>query len=72
MFAQSKRSARLEANLLGFSGDLYGKDLKVSFTKRLRPSCHFDSIAQLIEVVNGDIETVSRLHGDSAIRIAHD
>lgn len=72
MFAQSKRSARLEANLLGFSGDLYGKDLKVSFTKRLRPSCHFESIAQLIEVVNGDIETVSRLHGDSAIRIAHD
>lgn len=72
MFAQSKRSARLEANLLGYSGDLYGSELMVSFTKRLRPSRHFDSIDQLIEVVNDDIETVSRLHGDSAIRIAHD
>lgn len=72
MFAQSKRSARLEANLLGFSGDLYGRDLKVSFTKRLRPSRHFDSIAQLIEVVYRDIDTVSRLHGNAAIRIAHD
>ncbi len=72
MFAQSKRSARLEANLLGYSGDLYGRELMVSFTKRLRPSRHFDSIAQLVEVVNADIETVSRLHGDSAIRIAYD
>lgn len=72
MFAQSKRSARLEANLIGFSGDLYGSDLLVSFTKRLRPSRHFESISQLIEVVNADIETVSRLHGDAAIRIAHD
>lgn len=72
MFAQSKRSARLEANLLGFSGDLYGRDLIVSFTKRLRPSRHFDSIDQLIEVVNGDIDTVRRLNGDAAVRIAHD
>ena len=72
MFAQSKRSARLEANLLGFSGDLYGCDLIVSFTKRLRPSRHFDSIDQLIEVVNGDIDTVRRLNGDAAVRIAHD
>lgn len=72
MFADSVASARLEANLIGFSGDLYGREVAVSFDRLLRPSSTFDSVDELIEAVNNDIASVRGRFGASPVRIARD
>lgn len=52
------RPAFLEANLCGFTGDLYGADVEVIFVKYLRPSCKFDSLADLKCAVQANIAWV--------------
>ena len=63
MFAESSASAHLEANLLGYAGDLYGRDIAVSFDAYLRPSRAFDSVEELIDVVHRDIDHVAAMFG---------
>lgn len=46
----------VEAYLLDFSGDLYGKQLTVSFDKHLRPEQRFDGISALIAQIQADVE----------------
>lgn len=70
MFDSDAHSAHLEANLLGCTGDLYGKDIAIAFDRRLRPSRKFESIDALIETVNNDIQTVRGLFGDTGVRLA--
>ena len=60
-----RRAAFLEANLLGFTGDLYGAEVAVSFVRWLRPSRVFDSLSELERVVLGNIEWVRRNLGDA-------
>ena len=48
------RERRLEVHLLDFSGDLYGKNLRVSFTERLREERKFSSFAELKEQLERD------------------
>lgn len=72
MFADSVASARLEANLIGFTGDLYGREVGVSFDRLLRPSRTFASVDELIEAVKNDIATVRGRFGASPVRIARD
>ena len=61
--------AFLEANLLGFSGDLYGKDVSVSFVKWLRASRVFDSIDELEQTVLGNIAWVEEHLGHERIEV---
>lgn len=70
MFHEDRASAHLEANLLGYHGDLYGADIALVFTHRLRPSVKFASVDELIQTVNNDIQTVRELLGDEPVRIA--
>lgn len=56
-FSASK-PAFLEANLVGFSGDLYDADVAVSFVHWLRPSRVFDSLDELERVVLDNIDWV--------------
>ena len=62
--------AFLEANLLGFSGDLYGQEVSVSFVRWLRASRKFDSLEELERVVLGNIAWVSGHLGSSEIPIS--
>lgn len=70
MFAASRASARLEANLIGFAGDLYGKTVSIVFDRLVRPSRTFDSVDELIATVNNDIATIQAEYGSAPVRIA--
>lgn len=45
----------IEAHLLDFDRDIYGKTLDVTFETRLRPEQHFDGIEALIAQINRDV-----------------
>jgi riboflavin kinase / FMN adenylyltransferase len=55
------RGLLAEAYLLGYDGDLYGRDLRVSFLARLRGEERFDSVEALVEQMARDIEDTRRI-----------
>ena len=46
----------IEAFLLDFEGDLYTKRLRLEFVTRLRSEVAFDSVDELVEQMNRDVE----------------
>jgi riboflavin kinase / FMN adenylyltransferase len=50
------RMELIEAHLLDFDGDLYGRQLRVRFLERLRGEMRFDSAQALIEEMHRDVE----------------
>ena len=59
-------ACKLEAHLLDFDGDLYGKSIHVDFERRLRDQCKFASAAQLTDQLNRDVESVRIGHGPTS------
>jgi riboflavin kinase/FMN adenylyltransferase len=55
---------RIEAHLLGFEGDLYGRVVDVGFVRRIRPERRFSDVDELRAQIARDVE--------EARRIAHD
>jgi len=47
---------RVEAHLIGFDGDLYGRQVKLTFLERLRDEVRFDSAEELVEQMKRDVE----------------
>ena len=48
----------IEAHILNFDGDLYGKTLKLSLTRFLRPICKYSDANELVEQLKQDRERV--------------
>ena len=42
--------------MLGFEGELYGKEIKVEFLERIRPEMKFQSVEELKAQIEKDIE----------------
>lgn len=54
-FTPDKTTPSLEAHLLDFSGDIYGKDVKLEFVARVRDELKFNSVDALLERIWEDI-----------------
>jgi riboflavin kinase/FMN adenylyltransferase len=52
---------RVEAHLIDFTGDLYGRTMRLAFLARLRDEERFDSADALIRQMQKDVEDVRRL-----------
>lgn len=55
----------VEAHLLGFDGDLYGRVLGLEFLKRLRGEVKFGSLDELKAAIAGDVEETKRFFADA-------
>lgn len=68
-YADDAASAHLEANLIGYTGDLYGASVSLAFTRWLRPSRVFDSLDELIATVEGNIDDIRHNLGEQEVSI---
>ncbi len=50
------RGLLVEAHLIDFEGDLYGQTLRIAFVERMRGEKRFDSVDELVEQMNRDVE----------------
>jgi riboflavin kinase/FMN adenylyltransferase len=57
----------VEAHLLDFDGELYGRSLRVSFMARLRDERRFDGPEALKAQIQEDIRAARRLLGSRVI-----
>jgi riboflavin kinase / FMN adenylyltransferase len=57
------RGLLVEAYLLDFEGDLYGRELRLEFLRRLRGEQRFDSVDALVEQMGRDVEETAVLAG---------
>jgi riboflavin kinase/FMN adenylyltransferase len=61
-----RRDSRIEAYLLSFEGDLYGKVVDVTFEERLRPEKRFSGIGELKEQIARDVKEARNFLGEGA------
>ena len=59
--AKPEPSLQVEAHLLDYDGELYGKQLRVEFVDRLRDEKRFDSVKELTAQISRDIERAQTL-----------
>jgi riboflavin kinase / FMN adenylyltransferase len=57
------RGELIEAYILDFEGDLYGRELRLDFLRRLRGARRFDSPEALVEQMHRDVERTRELVG---------
>jgi riboflavin kinase/FMN adenylyltransferase len=62
----------VEAHLLDYQGDLYGKILMLQFAHRLRPELRFEDIPALVEQIRQDVARTRELLGRVQDRISYD
>jgi len=60
-FTDNTKKVFVEIHLLDYKGDLYGRELQVKFTHRLRGEVKFSSFEELVTQIHCDIETAREL-----------
>jgi riboflavin kinase/FMN adenylyltransferase len=58
-----EHARKVEIHLIGFQGDLYGRDLAVDFLDRLRDTRPFPDVKALVEQLRVDVESARRIAG---------
>ena len=61
-----RRESKVEAHLLGYQGDLYGKVVDVTFVERLRPEKQFFGVDELKEQIARDVAEAKKVVGEGA------
>nr|WP_315988040.1 riboflavin biosynthesis protein RibF [Desulforamulus aquiferis] len=56
-FNGHSQRTNIEVHLLDFCGNLYGKKIKVSYTRRLRDERKFASITELVNQIQADVQS---------------
>ena len=51
-----EHARKVEAHLIGFAGDLYGKSVELDFLERLRGTRKFSSLDELLQQIRADID----------------
>lgn len=59
--ATFNRGRSVEAYLLDFEGDLYGRELQLSFVSRLRADAKFESVEALVTQISADVDATRRV-----------
>ena len=54
----------VETHILDFDNDIYGNEIEVSFIKRLRDEKKLDSVNDLIEQINLDVDKTREYFND--------
>ena len=52
---ETGRGLLVEAHLIGFDGDLYGKQLRIAFLERMRGEKRFESVDELVDQMQRDL-----------------
>ena len=63
---QTGRGLLIEAFLIDYDGDLYGRNLRIAFIKRLRGERRFPSVEDLIAQMNRDVADAKQVCADFA------
>lgn len=58
---QPDATLHIEANIFGFQGQIYGKDITFALTHRIRNDINFDNMQQLAEQLNRDKENILKI-----------
>jgi riboflavin kinase/FMN adenylyltransferase len=58
---ETGRGLLVEAHLIDFDEDIYGETLRIAFVERLRGEKRFESVEELIEQMNRDVEDARRI-----------
>ena len=58
---ETGRGVLVEAYLLDFDGDLYGRELRLDFISRMRGERPFSTVEALVEQMHRDVEEARRL-----------
>jgi riboflavin kinase / FMN adenylyltransferase len=64
-FYEHADASVLEAHVLDFDGDLYGRQVAVRFVERLRGEIRFDSVDALVAQMRRDVDDTRRIVGSS-------
>ncbi len=51
----------IEVHLIGYEGDLYGRDLVIEFAMRLRPERRYPDVCELVRQIGRDVERAQQL-----------
>jgi riboflavin kinase/FMN adenylyltransferase len=54
---------KVEAHLIGFDGDLYGRSVELDFLERLRGTKKFSSLDELLQQIQADIDQTRKVSG---------
>ena len=60
---ETGRGLLVEAHLIGFDEDIYGRTLRISFLERLRGEKRFESVDALVVQMNRDVERALEISG---------
>jgi riboflavin kinase/FMN adenylyltransferase len=61
------RGPLIEAHLIGFEGALYGETLRIAFVERLRGEKRFESVDELVEQMNKDVQRAQEICESTAL-----